>query len=632
MAKDQQLLNTARDYFQFVTSFFEVINVSATHLYHSALELAPLSSIVRKLYYHQRSHPSPRVVVGIPDMWDPSMAVSTKCSHYLSSAWSPCGQSIAVVAEEAVEIREGLTLELVSTLQLPKGTIRFRCGLAYSPDGHSLAGCSNTAIIIWDAQTGGVIKEINRRIVGNGFELAWSLDGTTIGAISPRVVETLTVHMYNVASGVTLFPGTLQSRNNPYLWAHNESFRVMTTAGDHLGWTIDIFEVGSTLTKIETFPLQSIYTLGAFSPATYRISVSVSVTGGHNNDTGLLILDIRNSQVLLKEKDSYWRLTFSPDGNLFAAFSGNHLTIWRYAPGHYSQWRKFHQGPMTLQFSPTLSSILGHAGVLHMIYLDDIPAILTKDPVVTPHSQLLDAFSPDNTYIATAHCQQSTVMITNLHPQNPSPSQFIDTDLEISAMVLTGNVLLVKGSGTIVAWLLTEDGVVDGVLGNTRADCNDSLWNILPQDKNPGLWARLQQRKGSNYDDDRYLEFSVEDEIAAVRHNGHVIRIFHIRTGEILESVKLPQHLEHTWYHFHNPHLDECNLYHRSLQKSNQAPKYDWPVLQTALQEGWVKDSEGKHRLWLHAHWRSAGNDVDWLDKVTTLRLRNSSELVIIKF
>jgi hypothetical protein len=101
--------------------------------------------------------------------------------------------------------------------------------------------------------------------------------------------------------------------------------------------------------------------------------------------------------------------------------------------------------------------------------------------LLPPHNQCHDAFSPHGTFIATAYFWGNTITITNLHSQNPFPSQFIDTDLEISAMVLTGNVLLVKGSDKIVAWLLTEEGVVDGIFGNTRADCNDSLWEISPK-------------------------------------------------------------------------------------------------------------------------------------------------------
>ena len=45
-----------------------------------------------------------------------------------------------------------------------------------------------------------------------------------------------------------------------------------------------------------------------------------------------------------------------------------------------------------------------------------------------------------------------------------------------------------------------------------------------------------------------------------------------------------------------------------------------------------MKGPEGKHRLWVHARWRSDGNDVDWFEKVTTMRLKNPSEFVVIKF
>jgi hypothetical protein len=111
-----------------------------------------------------------------------------------------------------------------------------------------------------------------------------------------------------------------------------------------------------------------------------------------------------------------------------------------------------------------------------------IPLLLLLQNLLKPSSsKLKDAFSPNGAYIATAYQGESTITITNLHSPYPSPSQFIDTDLEILAMVLTGNVLLVKGADKFVAWLLTEEGVVDGIIGNTRADCNDSLWEISIQ-------------------------------------------------------------------------------------------------------------------------------------------------------
>lgn len=626
-----------------MTTFFELIDISATHIYHSALELSPLSSIIRKFYYYQRPHSSPRVVIGTPDSWNPSTAIATKNSHYLTSTWSPCSQFIAAVAGGVMEIRDPLTLELLSTLQPTKATPRFRRGLAYSPDGYSLAGCADTVIVIWDIQTGGVVKEIECGVTDNGLDLVWSLDGKTICTTSPQMLETLTVHIYDVASGMTLSSNTLQSRDKPYLWAHNLTFQIATTtAWEHKGRKINIFEAGPTFTKIKSFPFKFHSSLGAFSPATYQISVSIAGSKFHNPE--LLILNIGDSEALLHETGDYWHHSFSLDGSIFGAFTRDHLFIWRYTSTHYTQWRKFQQDPMSVQFSPTLSSILGYAGaLLHVLHLDSPPAAPTTKSAITIHGTPRDAYSPHSTYIATTYCGESTITIINLSSQNPSPSQFIDTDLKISEIVLTGNVLLAKGPDTVVAWLLTEEGVVDGVFGNRRADHNDSLWatsshDTHPQamssrDESPSFWARLLQRDHSKHNSNGDLVFSVQDEIATIGHRtGFNIHSYHTGTGEILKQNETPLHLEQIQYRFNNPHRDDCNLYHHDLLKHHKPVESNWPVSQTTLQEGWIKDPEGRHRLWLHAHWRLAGNDVEWLNKVTTLRLKNSSELVIIKF
>jgi len=537
-----------------------------------------------------------------------------------------------VVAEGAAEIWDALTLKLASTLQSPKVTTRFRRGLAYSPDGRSLAGSSDAAIVIWDTQTGGLIKTVACGVTTSGLELVWSLDGRKIGAVLSWVLETITVHTYDVASGTTLCSDTVQSSDKPCLWAHKDSFRIATTkAVDRKGWTIDIFEVGSTITKAESFPSKYHLRLEAFSPTSYRISLSVSTAGGRNLDHELLVLDVRNSEVLLREAGSYGHLNFSPDGSALAAFSGDHLHIWRCNSGRYTRWKEFRQTPTPLQFSPNSSSILGCAGAfLRVLHLDHSPVALTTESIVPVRGRPLDAFSPDGTYIVTGYSGETTVTITNLRPQIPCHSQFIDTDLEVSGMALTGNVLLVKGPDKIVVWLLTKDGVVDGIFGNTRADRNDSLWDLSPRAL-AARWTRLiGHREGG--DDDRHLEFSIEDGIGAIKLNESVIRIYHTGTGDIIESHRPPLHLRSTWYHFHNRQRDGCDFYHHDMCKRRGVLEGDWSVSQGTLRDGWVRDLEGKHRLWLHGRWRSAGNDVDWLRNATTMRLRNSSELVIVKF
>ena len=117
VAKDTQLFDIAKDCFQFVTKFFEVINVSAAHIYHSALELCPVSSIIRKLYYHCRITRSPKIAIGILDSWDPTIAISGKHDYQELCTWSPCGRFVAAQTRQAVEIRNQLTLELITILQ-----------------------------------------------------------------------------------------------------------------------------------------------------------------------------------------------------------------------------------------------------------------------------------------------------------------------------------------------------------------------------------------------------------------------------------------------------------------------------------------------------------------------------------
>ena len=145
-----------------MTKFFELITVSATHVYHSALELCPMLSIVRQLYYHRCRPitPLPRVVTGPSDSWDQSVSASNKDHEYKFCIWSPCGQFVAAQTVKTVDIRSQLTFELLTTLQPTETVDQLNGPLTYSPDGRSIACGSDTSIVIWDIQTGGVAKEI----------------------------------------------------------------------------------------------------------------------------------------------------------------------------------------------------------------------------------------------------------------------------------------------------------------------------------------------------------------------------------------------------------------------------------------------------------------------------------------
>lgn len=135
------LLNTAADCLRFVTEFFEVISKSGPHLYHSALQLVPHSSVVWKLYGHQIYSPLLKVVTGVPGSWD-SCTASTRTAEVYHAAWSPCGQFVAAAFKDIIQIHSSTTLERISVLKPPSHLLDVvPIFLTFSPDGHLLA-CS----------------------------------------------------------------------------------------------------------------------------------------------------------------------------------------------------------------------------------------------------------------------------------------------------------------------------------------------------------------------------------------------------------------------------------------------------------------------------------------------------------
>ena len=598
VAEDTQLLGIAEDGFRFVTKFFDVINVSAAHIYHSALELCPVSSMFRKLYYHRRIDRSPKVVVGIPDSWDRTIAAHRKDHYYKLCTWSPCGRFVAAQTTKAVEIRNQLTLEPITILQRTE-TVPYLTGpLAYSPDGRSIACASDAAIIIWDIQTGGVAKEI--KCNADNMSLVWSSDGGTLCTIDSEDQVTFAVRMYAVSSGTTSFLGTFQSGDNPHLWADNESFWVMMTVGNgHPIGSIDILRVGSTLTKIQSFsPRLPNAKIGSFSPATHRISISTNLT--------LRILDIRGSgNYLLDRTGRFLSHCFSSDGSLFAASLEDAIHIWKYDSGHYTpRWELRCRGSNFPQFSPTMSSILSHSrDILQVWHLHDPP---TTSETYRQHCVGL---SRSGTRVATANRWESTITITDTLAQ--TPPQFIDTNMAIDGLVLTGNVLLVAGLGELVAWLLTEEGLVDGAIGVRRVGRSDSIWT-MPQSKH--AWA-----------------FRVKGQVGIIAQNGVISHVYHTETGEVLHPTRAPPPCNHGW-HLTDTFCGRDYLRYYDFSQHNIPPKDRWQTSRSTLREGWVKDSEGKRRLWVPVEWRGDWDPQDWCHDITTQFSHLEGRAVLIKF
>jgi hypothetical protein len=631
MDGNQLLLATARDCFYFVTRFFEVIKLSAPHIYHSALELSPRSAIVRKLYHHHRPHPTPWVVHGVPISWNQPLTIQT---NHKSAVWSPCSKSLAVATPNNVEIWDILTLEKHSTLQPPSPSHKLQdtpkqdipkhspYGIAYSPSGHSLA-CyfsPSTAIIIWDIQTGGVVSKIECGAVGTAFEsLVWSSDGKTIGAIFAGSQDWV-VCVCDVTMGTMVSPGTLQSLHRPYLWPHNKSFQVLTMLS-HKYFNFDIYEVGPTLLRIESFSImlstrnkpQTI----SFSPVTRWISI---ITNKHHEQNTLLAFSSQLSGALLMEVGNFHGNCFSPNGNLLAASGKAGIHVWKCDSNSYTLWKEipFQDGPRELswglQFSPTLFSVLiSREGFLEVVHLDD----LKVNPPAEPSPQY-GKISTDGTYIVTACCDEPRITITNLLSQ--TPSWFIDTGFRIHGLALTGNVLLVDGTDDvggdeIVTWRLTAEGAVEGVLGDEEAGCSHEIWSC----QRPTCGA---------------VELLVTGDTGIIRITGTHLLYYNTNTGELYKSAPIQVPTLSTSWHNLGDLSFHTNLHYHSFQECNDHLKDTQPASIPSYEEGWVKYPEGEHphRFWLPVHWRADhGGNAYWLNDITTLWLQGS-KLAVIKF
>ena len=549
----------------------------------------------------------PRVAIGGPDSWDQTVSVSTTGIDYNFSTWSPCGRFVAACAYKAVQIRSQLTLELLTVLKRCE-TPTWCNALAYSLDGRSLAcAYADTVIVIWDVQTGGAAKEIE-----SGLDvidsIVWSLNGRIIGVATQRVG---CVRTYDAFSGTILFERRFSSKILPPLWACQESVRFITLDMDDR--FLGIFEVGRTLDSICPLhfppwvysPNQYISPQSTFSPTTYRL---LDYKNNH-----LSVHQSSTPDVLLSQKGSFGATCFSSDGGFLAAQNKKDRTIviWKYDSGCYVPWKEFpcQRCIISLGFSPTSSSILGEldGGVLQVWRLDD--------PPVSPEAcrQEYTGLSRSGNYPITANESEEIVAVTNIHTQ--VRSQLIDTGLKIRGLVVANRVLLVTGSETTVAWLLTGEGLVDGVDGGRRADRSDSIWTIqLPPGRKP--------------------EFKLKEQVEAIKHGKDICVLFNTETGEDLQPDQAPKRFGHSWNLFGQTFCGRDYLRFHNPPRPSASREGSRTTLPVTLSEGWVKDYNGRRRLWMPVEWRASGWDhnADWRQGVMIYFDTWGDKPAIVKF
>jgi hypothetical protein len=417
------------------------------------------------------------------------------------------------------------------------------------------------------------------------------------------------VHTYEVVSGKTQNLGKLYSGDEGIfalyqMWPLEASFRaVAMVQPKYQRWiTIDIFEIGRTLVKFHCFttglPLPSPLKF-SFSPATFHLCIySSSMLRIFGDQGSNCLLDVEHG-------DDFGSNCFSPDGSLFAASDSIGVRFWKYTSDCYIPWREF-QGVRwvhsSLQFSPTLSSILGNfSDVLMVCHLHGLPTT-----PYTPHRTIAKLVNSGDR-IAVACQPESTITLLDIHSQNPP--QLIDTGVEITGLSVKGNVLLAVGSGKVVAWLLTRTGLVCGVLGDRRADHGDSIWTvpcrdfgILTEGWVVGIWIPSSE--------DAYIVFDTE-------------------SGELLEDTPQPYSKLKV---LNNKLLRERHLHNSNLSRRGPHDSNSGIPLQPTLLRGWAcGPGRRRYMLWVPVEWRKEWRESSWHYGLTAMDITYPKP-VFVKF
>ena len=493
-------LDLANDCRRFVSTYFEIIHVSSPHIYHSALILAPKTSIVRKLY-ESHSQPFARIVYGVPESWDSNAAATTSPFSISKAVWSPCNRFIAITSYSTsrVDILDSTTLHRLQSLIPPWKRLACDPALAFSPDsrtltrsGHSAHYCNHDQTTItaggevlavtWDLQTGGVVSAIewngSDNVVSSEHPITYSMDGKMVAIHSYGRGYRTIISIFDVPSGVhirSVDVGRLDSSCQSYIWTHGESVRFAAAKSTKITiWEVG-FSLGAPAGKVETLLGPDHVNGGStfeFLPAVYRVAFSP-----YRN---ALVWDARNSISLLDHSDdiSYPLVTLSPDGHFCAcSTSGSAICLWKESPTGYALHGKLSPGGKapTPVFSPDGKSIIIYSGstiqLWHMNSFTSTPSCTSVQLPQRTENFVLD-FLPDRSSTVIARQKDSIVALIDL--KSGSQKLTLETSMEVYGVRVIENTIAAIGHKKVITWNLP----VGNPLPDVKLNIEDSTQTI----------------------------------------------------------------------------------------------------------------------------------------------------------
>ena len=498
------MLDLANDCLRFVTGYFEVIGASSTHIYHSALVLAPKKSIVWKLYGPQ-ADPFARVVYGAPISWDTHTTATMRHSTIDLAVWSPCDRFVAITYEGTMmaDLLDSVTFQRLQTLETPGRASTRHKALAFSPDSRILT-CSSSSgytswldpellIVSWDLQTGGVASIVRQpapsppRVRGKP-SIAYSADGKSAGVFYQYSNPDNTCWIINIsifdptsdvcANSHSLDDCVLLSNN---AWAEGESLRFVTAdAGVITIWEVK-FASSSPPTTVGTLPapdiprdIEGIELEVQFSPASSRLALTFQ--------DGVLVWDFRNSKYLLHCTDTKFSvgMFFSSDGRSLACSTAeSNIYLWKESPTGFILHGTF--TPSAAHPIPLLSqhgeSIATYGGRTIQLWRGTKGFPIPPPSISTRAPQRVGDFVLDlssDSMLAAVSTQKDNV-VTILDLKSGILQSTIDACMEVYGLGVIKHTVVVIGCRKVGAWNLPLGYGAPGA----RAALEDCSWTIV---------------------------------------------------------------------------------------------------------------------------------------------------------
>ena len=632
--------NIVEDYVRFVLAFFEVINTSAPHIYHSALPLSPGKSTTYEMHKKYAS-PLVRVIQGMPVSWEPAVATTDIDLNLREIAWSPCNRFIVAVTMNLVEILDAVTLSRLSIFSFRSSYPFFdgRSPLDFSPDNRCLTLFTGPKVVTWDLQTGGLLSAIPSGLYQYTIPISskHSKDGKMV-AVAYKYWNNdkydYFIYTYNLLSEAHVGSRQVLEGWIPYpIWTHDEYLRFATIDPSSIRIWQSPFTLEHPPVEVTSLPFPDGITLPnqfLFLPSLFRLAF-IDVP-----EHTIQVWDLKTLKLLLKSELALdppyaWMPqvagspcgSFNSDGRFFACTNNAEVCVWKESPAGYLLHQRFpffiHHPSPGPQLSPNgESTVIPVSRKIHRLHTRDqdlsLPSVATEG---SHRRSFTLGFSADERLAAFGRQEENMVTVIDL--QSGEPRWIVNMGVKIDCLRMAGSTVVVFGEEKIVTWNLlggdcTFNASIHDVVRTTFLDFSSPFHN------QGRPWYMSISPDLSRIVAARVLPGTVDS----------VLQVYNVSTGLCLASIpvcgqtkpRFSQDGREVWagYNFFAEEWEECKIIEDSESGAVELHLQGTPGPEHGVfresssghavtDSGWVLSPSQKRLLWLPHRWRT---DFEW--------------------